>query len=298
MNEFGNSIQPEGHEDKTIALKVSTLYATLSGVPHLRLVGLHNGPSLSDNPFGRLLGYIEDLVSSCRQEVSMDTLNAMVGARSALLGAHHRATFEHGRRGGSYGYQVIVSSELSNEINADIFEMAMWLHDEGKIGVPTTILNKPTKLTQEEFAIMRTHTNIGAELSGAFLFRILSVPEENRTEEWQRTCNAAEIILGVQKSHHYCWKKKNDSEEDIEGLAVPIEARLAHISDAFDVMTSRRPYNAPISIKAALRQLERESGTAFDPRLVSIFTSAARSNLSEFKDIQHSFDTRKDEEVA
>ena len=130
--------------------------------------------------------------------------------------------------------------------------LASSLHDIGKIGVDEKILNKPGKLTKEEFEIMKTHTVIGAEI----LKDITFVPH----------------IVEVARNHHerydgtgYC--------AGLKGEEIPLDARIIGIADAFDAMTANRVYRKQLDLDFVIGELKRCSGTQFDPKLVEIMLS-------------------------
>lgn len=124
------------------------------------------------------------------------------------------------------------------------------MHDIGKIGIPDSILNKPGRLTDEEFAIMKSHTTIGSEV----MSEMTSV--EGLTE-------------GI-RSHH----ERYDGKGYPDGLAgenIPLVGRILCIADSYDAMTTNRVYRAKLSGEEVLSELKRCSGTQFDPILVEKF---------------------------
>jgi len=126
------------------------------------------------------------------------------------------------------------------------------MHDVGKIGIPDAILRKPGKLTDEEWAVMRQHTVIGARIIGRHQSGMLKV--------------AATVAL----NHHEKW----DGSGYPNGLAgedIPHAARIVALADVFDALTSVRPYKAAWSIEQALELIRNESGRHFDPELVRLF---------------------------
>lgn len=126
------------------------------------------------------------------------------------------------------------------------------LHDVGKIGISDTILLKPGKLTEEEFAIMRQHTTIGAQiLSGS-------------TSPWLRL--AEEIAL----SHHERWDGQG-YPKGLTGENIPIEGRIVAVADVFDALTHERPYKKAWSVLAATTEIENQSNNQFDENVVKAF---------------------------
>jgi HD-GYP domain-containing protein (c-di-GMP phosphodiesterase class II) len=123
--------------------------------------------------------------------------------------------------------------------------LAGLLHDVGKIGVPDSILQKPGPLTEEEYAVMKTHPALGAHILGA---------AERRAE--------ANWVL----RHH----ERPDGKGYPNGISdVPLEASIIAVADAFEAMISQRPYREPRPVEEALEELSRCSGTQFDPRCVA-----------------------------
>ncbi|MDL2271785.1 HD domain-containing protein [Desulfovibrio sp. OttesenSCG-928-I05] len=135
--------------------------------------------------------------------------------------------------------------------------LAAMLHDIGKVGISDTVLRKPGKLTDEEFAIMRTHAELGAEL--------FSNESKDITEM------AYEIAL----HHHQKWNGKGYPLRDgpMEGEAIPLSARITAIADVFDALVSPRCYKQPWSFEKAQALLREEAGQHFDAELVECFAA-------------------------
>lgn len=127
---------------------------------------------------------------------------------------------------------------------------AALLHDVGKVGIPEAILLKPGKLTDDEWEVMKTHPRIGAELvQGIFPLR-----------------QAAEIVA----QHHERWDGRG-YPNGLKGEAILLEARILSVVDAYDAMTTDRPYRKALSAEVACEELNRFSGTAWDPDVVDAF---------------------------
>lgn len=162
------------------------------------------------------------------------------------------------------GLHVIRMSHYAKEIalaagmgtnDADELLNAAPMHDIGKIGIPDFILQKPGKLTPDEWEIMKTHTSIGATIIG----------EDNS--------NLLKIAHAIALNHHEKWDGSG-YPNGLSGEAIPIEARIVAIADVFDALTSVRPYKTAWSIEAATRYIQEESGRHFDPDLVIAFITA------------------------
>lgn len=135
-----------------------------------------------------------------------------------------------------------------------LIELAAPMHDTGKIGISDAILKAPRRLTEEEMAIMKTHSEIG--------HRILS---KSQTPLFKM---AADIAL----YHHEKWDGSG-YPHGLKGDNIPEAARIVAIADVFDALTMKRPYKKPWSIEQAFDYILQNSGSHFDPKLVDVFLS-------------------------
>src|SRR5690554_2691985 len=131
-----------------------------------------------------------------------------------------------------------------------LLEAIASLHDIGKIAIDEAILNKPGKLNEEEWEIIKTHPEIG--------YRIISHAPEY--------AEIAEDIL----SHHERYDGTG-YPRGLKGDEIPIRARIIAIADAYDAMISNRPYRKALTKEEAIEEIKKCSGTQFDPKLVEIF---------------------------
>jgi diguanylate cyclase (GGDEF)-like protein len=147
-------------------------------------------------------------------------------------------------------YAEMMARELGlSEQRAARVQLAGRLHDIGKVGVPDSILGKPAKLTEEEFAIIERHPELGAQ--------ILEHPSLADVRGWVR-------------AHH----ERPDGRGyplGLSGEEIAIEARILAVADSYEAMTSDRAYSPSIGHSAAGAELERCAGTQFDPRVVNAF---------------------------
>ncbi len=138
---------------------------------------------------------------------------------------------------------------MSRKFCQDI-EMFAPLHDIGKVGINDSILLAPRKLTEEEFQIMKTHTELGhAILKGKPTMEM-----------------AADIA-----HHHHEYYDGSGYPMNLKGNNIPLSARIVAIADVYDALRSKRPYKEPWSHLKAVQQIKNESNSHFDPELVKIF---------------------------
>ena len=123
------------------------------------------------------------------------------------------------------------------------------LHDVGKIGVPNAIINKPGKLTDEEFAIIKTHPENG--------YKIL-----NNIKELPKLANGA-------RWHHERFDGRG-YPDGLKGDEIPEEARIIAVADAYDAMTSNRSYRKPMSQETVKNEILKGRGSQFDPKFADI----------------------------
>jgi putative two-component system response regulator len=154
------------------------------------------------------------------------------------------ATGDHTRRVGSMAALIAEAIGLDGE-EVGMLRRAAALHDVGKIGVPDSILLAPRALTDEEFAVVRTHTDIGA--------RLLSGSRSP-------TLRMAEVVAW---SHHERWDGAGYAR--LGGEDIPLVGRITTVADVFDALTHERPYKPSWPLERALDEIRRFRGAQFDP---------------------------------
>ena len=171
-------------------------------------------------------------------------------------------TSKHSFRVSEYSVAIAKRLNYSDEKCENLRQMAL-LHDIGKIGIPDAILNKPSRLTDEEYEIMKTHVLKGGEILKDFTM-------------------IDNVSLGALYHHEkydgtgYC--------HGLKGEESPLDARIIGIADAFDAMTATRVYRKKMGIEYAVSELKRGSGTQFDPKLVEIMLSLIADGVIREKD--------------
>lgn len=164
--------------------------------------------------------------------------------------ARDRYTGDHVERVNAYA-QTLATELGWDEERRDALEFGAILHDIGKIAVREAILKKPGRLTEEEWAEMRQHTEVGSRM-------IQGIPY------------LAPAIAAVMY-HHERWDGSG-YPSGLRGEEIPEVARLLSVADAFDAMTDQRPYHPPMPADDAFSELHAQSGRQFDPQMVQVFT--------------------------
>lgn len=132
------------------------------------------------------------------------------------------------------------------------------LHDVGKIGIPDQILLKPGKLTPEEFDIIKTHAEIGANLLAGGRSEMVQMAER------------------IARTHHERWDGTG-YPAGLKGEEIPIEGRITSVVDVFDALTNERPYKKAWPLEEAIAEIESQKGRQFDPDVVDAFTRVLQS---------------------
>jgi HD-GYP domain-containing protein (c-di-GMP phosphodiesterase class II) len=179
------------------------------------------------------------------QELFISSIKALANA----IDARDPYTRGHSERVTEYSVAMAEAMKLDRE-EIDRIRYAALLHDIGKINIPDHILNKPGKLTDEEFGLMKKHPVFGAQIMGPV--------------------KAFQKILPYMFHHHERFSARG-YPYGIEGEEIPLPARIIAVADSFDAMTSDRPYRKALTLEAAIKELKDNSGTQFDPDVVKIF---------------------------
>ena len=153
---------------------------------------------------------------------------------------------------------------------------AAYLHDVGKIGIPDTILNKPSRLTEEEYDLIKAHTVIGADIL--------------------KDITMIEHVVDVARYHH----ERYDGSGYPDGLVgeeIPIHARIVAVADSYDAMNSRRIYRSALPVGIIYEEIQKNRGIQFDPNIADVFLSLMKEgklNLEEAGEEQGGSDEMED----
>jgi HD-GYP domain-containing protein (c-di-GMP phosphodiesterase class II) len=167
------------------------------------------------------------------------------------------------------------SPSFAGQIDAnftDMLDCCTPLHDIGKAGLPDHILLKPGKLTPDEFAIMQTHTTIGADI----------LQKVAKKHGFARTF--LQMATDITRHHHERFDGKG-YPDGVAGDAIPLAARIVAIADVYDALRSRRVYKPALRHADTLRIMLEESPGHFDPALLMVFRECADRFEKLFQDL-------------
>ncbi len=221
-----------------------------------------------DNEIGRLAanfndmaGSIETLVRRLRhalrqnQELFLETIRTL----AAAIDAKDPYTRGHAERVSSYSMAMARHLGLSAD---QVFRVriAAILHDVGKLGIRDDILKKPSGLTEEEYAVMRRHPEIGSQIMAPI--RMLK-----------------DIIPGI-RNHHETWDGKG-YPDGLKADEIPLVARIIGVADTFDAMTTNRPYQRAMALRDVVARMGQMAGTRFDPKVIeSLMAAVAAGDIT------------------
>ncbi len=190
--------------------------------------------------------------------MSLQTVRALANA----IDAKDSYTIGHSERVSEYA--ALIAKELGwDEDETDNLRFKALLHDVGKIGVPDSILNKPTRLSDMEYDVIKTHSGMGADI----LSTVTVIPGADQ----------------VARHHH----ERYDGKGYPDGLAgenIPFEARIVGVADAYDAMSSDRCYRKALTKEAIRQQLVQGRGTQFDPEILDAFLHMFDENRLQISD--------------
>ena len=191
---------------------------------------------------------------------SIETLRYTVEAKDTYTRGHSDRVSE---------YSVLIGKTLNlPENDIKTLQIGGLFHDVGKIGVPDIILQKESKLTDDEYSEIKNHPSIGAHiLSTATIFK---------------------DIIPIVKHHHERYDGKGYPSQ-LKGEEIPYLARIAAIADSFDAMTSKRTYRDSLPMETVISEFKRCKGTQFDPGLTDVFLDILENHFDKIKEIQEKY---------
>ncbi len=205
---------------------------------------------------------ISDLeIANLYEKLKNDYINSIY-ALAAAVDAKDHYTHGHSTTVMKYSERMARAVDLP-EWEVEDIKYAALLHDIGKIGISENIINKPSKLTKEEFAVIKMHPQLGANII-------------SKIESLKR-------LAPLVASHHE-WINGNGYPMGLRGDEISIGGKIIAIADAFSTITAKRPYREARTIEEGLKELKRCTGTQFDRDLVEVFCEIMESELDEFEE--------------
>jgi putative nucleotidyltransferase with HDIG domain len=249
---------------------MASVLCVLLRTPRKRLGVLHLDRSPWQKPFTQEDLHLADALAAnvsagieCAQllrkqrDLFIDTITILAQA----VELRDEYTGNHTLRVSTYSLMLAEDLEMS-DADLHLIRIGTPLHDIGKIGIDDAILRKPDKLTADEFEAMKLHTVKGAEI-------VATVPD-------------LRPIIPIVRSHHERWDGQGYPDK-LAGEAISPLARVVALADAFDAMTSDRPYRKGMSPEVAFGEIEKGSGKQFDPKFAQAFLSIREEILREMK---------------
>lgn len=185
------------------------------------------------------------------------TFASVVESRDRLTGGHVKRSAEMVL---AIGMEMSKDPRYADVLTADYLDNLAYaapLHDIGKIVIPDAILNKPGRLTPEEFEIIKTHTIEGKRFI------------DQLNEDLHGTSRLS-VASDIAYTHHEWWNGKG-YPRGLSGEDIPLGGRIMAVADVYDALISKRPYKEAYPVSIAIEMIVKESGTHFDPAVVDAF---------------------------
>lgn len=190
--------------------------------------------------------------------LALDASQEMIFTLTLALESKDQYTRGHSERVAEYALAIAEYLKLGEEEKVNLWHAAI-LHDIGKIGIPDSIPHRSSSVSEEDWLIMRSHSERGETICSKLKF--------------------AQKILPIIRHHHERYDGKG-YPDGLKGENIPLLARIVTIADMVDAVTSERPFRSAQTLETALVQLEKNAGTQFDPSLVMAFIALYRKKSS------------------
>ena len=191
------------------------------------------------------------------QNAVLATVSDLVEFRDKQTGGHIARTQRYMKALIEGLIKTDLYSETVSRWDLSVVLLSAQLHDVGKIAITDLILNKPAKLSEDEFEIMKSHVSVGVDA----IKKIMSNADEHEF------LHHALLIAG---SHHEKWDGSG-YPMNLKGLEIPLEGRLMAVADVYDALISERPYKKAFTHEEAIKIIEEGAGTHFDPDIIKVF---------------------------
>lgn len=197
------------------------------------------------------------------QKNIMLALARLVENKECASGNHHSNIAYNSRILAQAMQMSPVFEHLMTETFIDTIESSAGLHDIGKIMIPDSIILKKGPLTDEEYKIMKTHSELGAQT-------LMDIYEGMERNEF------INLAIEIAYYHHENWDGTGYPKK-LSGIEIPLAARIVRVVDVFDSMLGERAYRKSLPLEDVLRFIEHDAGTCFDPEIVKIFLKIYRN---------------------
>ena len=213
-----------------------------------------------------ITGKVEKLISDLikKNKESYDNQQSVISSLSEMIEVQSHDTGAHVKRVSEYTKILCKALGMSDE-ETWLISTASMMHDVGKLMIPTNILNKPGKLNEEEFSIVKQHVEYGQKMM------------ENAPGELMK------VSCEIAHEHHE--KYNGEGYLHKSGEDISLYARIVAIADVFDALVSRRPYKEAWDVEKAKQEIISQSGKQFDPALVKLF----EENFDKFVEVHNSY---------
>jgi putative nucleotidyltransferase with HDIG domain len=261
---------PDIEEDADESEKVTFVLVPL--IAHDKPVGLID--IITDTPEGDITSRDLSLLTILAKQAALAIENvklyesikkdqiAIIKALAATVDAKDHYTLGHSQKVSQYSVMVAEELGLSGREH-EIIKYAALLHDLGKIALPDDIIKKPSRLSEQEFEVVRKHPSIGAKI----------------IKEIEALAGMVPIVL-----HHHERFDGKGYPDGLKGEDIPIGARIVHVTDAYDTMVSARAYRDMLPPELAISELRKNAGAQFDPKIVDIFITSLRKRAVNFNE--------------
>ena len=243
-------------------------------VSRIHDLDIHTGDEI-ESLYHSVTRTTEDMVNTIenverQSEIINKLQNGLILVLADMVESRDKCTGDHVRKTAAYTDIImrqmkkegVYTEQLTDAFMNDVVNSAP-LHDIGKIQVSDTILNKPGRLTDEEFEIMKTHTTAGAEV---IKHAINTVSEENS--------GYLKEAMNLAHYHHEKWNGTG-YPCGLKGEEIPLSARIMAVADVFDALVSKRSYKEGFPFEKAMSIIQEGSGSHFDPKIAQAFLNAS-----------------------
>ena len=244
-----------------------------AAVSRIRDLDIRTGDEI-ENLYHAITGTTEAMVRTvqnmeCQSGIISRLQNGLILVLADVVESRDKCTGDHVRKTAAYADIIlrelkrenVYTDHLTDAFVSDVVHSAP-LHDIGKIQVSDLILNKPGKLSENEFEAMKAHTTAGADM----IRHAMDMVSESDSGYLREAMNLANF-------HHEKWDGTG-YPRGLKGTEIPLSARIMAVADVFDALVSRRSYKEPFPFEEAMRIIQEDSGSRFDPAIADAFCRA------------------------